>query len=235
MGFQRMDIERRREEAALGAARKPRLIEESELPEFLTQDAEEMEIEEEAERVREIQRQEDMGRGNRSRKDVTYQEQLSEKDWLKAIGADEEGSSDDAQYADDPGASSSKKKKLKKRRDHEEEEPQKKKKKMKKLIEVVMAYEDSDGRVLSEPFWKLPSKKELPDYYEIIRRPVDIAKIQQRIEDEKYEDMGEMQVDFMLLCDNTQKYNEDGSLIFEDSIVLQSVFTNARERLEAEP
>ena len=38
--------------------------------------------------------------------------------------------------------------------------------------------------------------------------------------------------DFMLLCKNTQKYNEDGSLIFEDSIVLQSVFTNARERLE---
>jgi len=36
----------------------------------------------------------------------------------------------------------------------------------------------------------------------------------------------------MLLCENTQKYNEDGSLIFEDSIVLQSVFTNARERLE---
>jgi hypothetical protein len=38
--------------------------------------------------------------------------------------------------------------------------------------------------------------------------------------------------DFMLLCKNTQQYNEDGSLIFEDSIVLQSVFTNARERLE---
>merc|ERR1712032_990250 len=82
-------------------------------------------------------------------------------------------------------------------------------KKMKKLIEVVMQYEDSDGRVLSEPFYKLPSRKELPDYYEIIKKPVDIAKIQQ--------------------------YNEDGSLIFEDSIVLQSVFTNARERLEQEP
>ena len=38
--------------------------------------------------------------------------------------------------------------------------------------------------------------------------------------------------DFMQLCVNTQQYNEDGSLIFEDSIVLQSVFTNARERLE---
>ena len=32
-----MDIERRREEAELGADRKPRLIEESELPDFLNQ------------------------------------------------------------------------------------------------------------------------------------------------------------------------------------------------------
>ena len=38
----------------------------------------------------------------------------------------------------------------------------------------------------------------------------------------------------MLLCQNTQTYNEDRSLIFEDSIVLQSVFTNAREKLCAE-
>merc|ERR1712147_150254 len=108
-------------------------------------------------------------------------------------------------------------------------------KKMKKLIEVVMQYEDSDGRILSEPFYKLPSRKELPDYYEVIRKPVDIAKIQQRIDDEKYEDMDALERDFMILCKNTQHYNEDGSLIFEDSIVLQSVFTNARERLEQEP
>merc|ERR1719412_1656818 len=236
--FQRMDMERRRAEAELGAARKPRLIEESELPDFLIQDPEEIEEEENAAKELEAQRQEEMGRGNRSRKDVTYQEQLSERDWLKAIGAEDEGSSDDNKYAeldDTP----SKGKKKKKRREYEEEEPMKKRKKgnkklckkMKKLIEVVMQYEDSDGRVLAEPFWKLPSKKELPDYYEIIRRPVDIAKIQQRIDDEKYDDMNAMQKDFMLLCENTQKYNEDGSLIFEDSIVLQSVFTNARERL----
>jgi SWI/SNF-related matrix-associated actin-dependent regulator of chromatin subfamily A protein 2/4 len=41
----------------------------------------------------------------------------------------------------------------------------------------------------------------------------------------------DLEKDFMLLCSNTQKYNEDGSLIHEDSIVLQSVFTNAREKL----
>lgn len=37
---------------------------------------------------------------------------------------------------------------------------------------------DSDDRVLSDPFMELPSRKELPDYYEVIRRPVDFKKIQ---------------------------------------------------------
>merc|ERR1712203_520119 len=106
--------------------------------------------------------------------------------------------------------------------------------KMRKLMEIVIRYKDEDGRVLSEPFMKLPTRKELPDYYEVIRRPVDIFKILTKIEDGKYEDMDVMEKDFMLLCQNTQKYNEDGSLIHEDSIVLQSVFTNAREKLQAE-
>ena len=59
---------------------------------------------------------------------------------------------------------------------------------MKKLMDVVNQYQDQDGRVLSEPFYQLPTRKELPDYYEIIKRPVDIAKIEQRIESEKYDD-----------------------------------------------
>ena len=46
-------------------------------------------------------------------------------------------------------------------------------------------YKDEDGRVLSEPFMKLPTRKELPDYYEVIRRPVDISKIQAKIDDGK--------------------------------------------------
>ena len=79
---------------------------------------------------------------------------------------------------------------------------------------------------------------------------MDIEKIQRQIKEEKYNDMSALQKvchrltltrsrphclslqDFMQLCVNTQQYNEDGSLIFEDSIILQSVFTIARERLE---
>jgi len=243
--FQRMDIERRRAEAELGDQRKPRLIEESELPDFLLQSQEDLEMMDIDEAEQAAQLEAERGRGNRVRKEVTYQEQLSERDWLKAIGAEEDEDEEDVTGAFPEETPKKKKSSKKKTRDDDDgdNEPRKKKKKgnkkmikkMKKLLEVVMQYEDSDGRVLSEPFYKLPSRKELPDYYEVIRKPVDIAKIQQRIDDEKYEDMDALERDFMILCKNTQHYNEDGSLIFEDSIVLQSVFTNARERLEQEP
>jgi SWI/SNF-related matrix-associated actin-dependent regulator of chromatin subfamily A protein 2/4 len=103
---------------------------------------------------------------------------------------------------------------------------------MKKLIQIVINYKDSDDRVLSDPFMELPSRKELPDYYEVIRKPVDFKKIQQRIRSHHYRCIDDLEQDVMLLCKNAQTYNVEGSLIFEDSIVLQSVFTNARERLE---
>ena len=108
--------------------------------------------------------------------------------------------------------------------------------KMKKLMEIVIQYKDQDGsdRVLSDPFMKLPTRKELPDYYDVIKKPVDITKILTKIEDGKYDNMDVMEKDFMLLCQNTQKYNQDGSLIYEDSIVLQSVFNSAREKLSLE-
>merc|ERR1712088_348555 len=231
--FQKMDVDRRRAEASAGSERKARLIEESELPPFLLKDDDPSEEEEEEKEV-------ELGRGNRSRKETNYDDQLSEKDWLKAIGAEEEDFDDDD---GDDGDSPKKRGKKKHRVDEEDDEPKKKKKKgaarklqkkMRKLMEIVIQYEDQDGRVLSDPFMKLPSRKELPDYYEVIRKPVDITKILTKIEDGKYDDMDMMARDFDLLCLNTQKYNEDGSLIHEDSIVLQSVFTNAREKLQIE-
>lgn len=35
----------------------------------------------------------------------------------------------------------------------------------------------ASGRQLSEVFIQLPSRKELPEYYELIRKPVDFRKI----------------------------------------------------------
>merc|ERR1712241_516211 len=213
-------------------------IEESQLPPYLLEDPpEDVEDSEDEEK-----KQLELGRGNRARKESNYNDAMSEKEWLKAIGAEDEDFEDDDDVPDE-GAKKKPGKKQKRKEESEDDEPKKKKKKgafkklqkqMRKLLEIVIQYEDQDGRVLSDPFMKLPTRKELPDYYEVIRKPVDITKILTKIEDGKYDDMDMMARDFDLLCLNTQKYNEDGSLIHEDSIVLQSVFTNAREKLQTE-
>lgn len=75
--FQKMDLERRREEAKVGPARKSRLIEESELPNWLVKEDDEVDTwtygEEESL----------LGRGTRQRKEVDYTDSLTEKEWLK--------------------------------------------------------------------------------------------------------------------------------------------------------
>merc|ERR1712066_217970 len=77
--FQKMDMERKREEEALGDLAKPRLIDVSELPEFLLQTEEDLDMIEMDEAAEKARLEQEMGRGNRVRKEVTYQEQLNER------------------------------------------------------------------------------------------------------------------------------------------------------------
>lgn len=187
--FQKLDLERRREEAKLGPNRKSRLLEEAELPDWLVKDDDEVErwtYEEDEDRF--------LGRGSRQRKEVDYTDSLTEKEWLKAI--DDDGAEYEEEEEDDK-----KKKKTRKRKKkgEEDDEPMPKKRRgagslvdpkmkraMKKLITLVVNYTDStDGRLLSEPFMKLPSRRELPDYYEIIKKPLTINKLLQKIDEGK--------------------------------------------------
>lgn len=254
--FMRMDLDRRREEAR-NPKRKPRLMEEDELPTWIMKDDAEVErltCEEEEEKM--------FGRGSRQRKEVDYSDSLTEKQWLKAI---EEGTLDEIEEEvrykkttrkrkrdrdlDLPGPSTpsssgrsrdkdddSKKQKKRGRPPAEKLSPNPPTltKKMKKIVDAVIKYKDGNGRQLSEVFIQLPSRKELPEYYELIRKPVDFRKIKERIRSHKYRTLNDLEKDVMLLCQNAQTFNLEGSLIYEDSIVLQSVFTSVRQKIEKE-
>ena len=62
-----------------------RLIENSELPDYLLADPEE-ESDEETPEDKEKREAVELGRGNRSKKETNYDDQMSEKEWLKVIG-----------------------------------------------------------------------------------------------------------------------------------------------------
>uniref|UniRef100_A0A1A8NSL4 SWI/SNF related, matrix associated, actin dependent regulator of chromatin, subfamily a, member 4 n=1 Tax=Nothobranchius pienaari TaxID=704102 RepID=A0A1A8NSL4_9TELE len=253
--FMRMDLDRRREEAR-NPRRKPRLMEEDELPTWIMKDDAEVErltCEEEEEKM--------FGRGSRQRKEVDYSDSLTEKQWLKAI---EEGTLEEMEEEvrhkkttrkrrrdrdlDVPGPSCSSGSRGRGDRDDDGKRQRKRgrppaeklspnppalTKKMRKIVDAVIKYKDStSGRQLSEVFIQLPSRKELPEYYELIRKPVDFRKIKERIRSHKYRNLNDLEKDVMLLCQNAQTFNLEGSLIYEDSIVLQSVFTSVRQKIE---
>ncbi|XP_024895845.1 transcription activator BRG1 isoform X1 [Pteropus alecto] len=254
--FMRMDLDRRREEAR-NPKRKPRLMEEDELPSWIIKDDAEVErltCEEEEEKM--------FGRGSRHRKEVDYSDSLTEKQWLKTLKAIEEGTLEEIEEEVRQKKSSRKRKRdsdagsstpttSTRSRDKDDESKKQKKrgrppaeklspnppnltKKMKKIVDAVIKYKDSSGRQLSEVFIQLPSRKELPEYYELIRKPVDFKKIKERIRNHKYRSLNDLEKDVMLLCQNAQTFNLEGSLIYEDSIVLQSVFTSVRQKIEKE-
>lgn len=62
----------------------------------------------------------------------------------------------------------------------------------------------SDGREIAVPFEKLPSRRELPDYYEVIENPMDFNRIKKKIRDGKYSSVQDMGKDVKLLCENAR-------------------------------
>ena len=40
-----------------------------------------------------------------------------------------------------------------------------------------MDYKDPSGRQISSIFMILPTRKELPEYYQIIKKPIDLKKV----------------------------------------------------------
>ncbi len=57
--------------------------------------------------------------------------------------------------------------------------------------------------------------QEYPDYYEIIKKPIDMQKIQARMLAMQYDTIEDMVSDFVLMFDNACKYNEPDSLIYK--------------------
>ena len=93
--------------------------------------------------------------------------------------------------------------------------------KIKTLYDTLKDYRDAKGRQLSLIFLKLPSKHDYPDYYDIIKRPIDMEKISSRIRNNGYETLEDAIADFTLVFDNACKYNEPDSQIYKDAQTLQ--------------
>lgn len=84
--------------------------------------------------------------------------------------------------------------------------------------------DDDEGppvRAVIGPFLELPPKKLYPDYYNFITNPIAIDTIEGRISDHKYNSLQDLQNDISLLAKNAKTYNEDGSMLYNDAIMIE--------------
>jgi hypothetical protein len=185
------------------------------------------------------------GRGTRVRKEVNYDDGLSENKWLKIIEGDNPEEKleeikkkrrekmlqkESAAMAEEKSSSEHKRKgsllegKPSKRQKRTEQEKPITDfySKLQRIWERVRDLQEPEtNRVRSRMFMRLPSKKDYPDYYEVIQNPIDMKKIESKIAKGHYTSREEFEADFDLLFNNAQEFNMPESQIFLDAQILQ--------------
>ncbi|CAD0099100.1 unnamed protein product [Aureobasidium mustum] len=275
--FQQMDRDRYKEQKYGPGKKFPRLMSEAELPDiYVNEDNPIEEIVEVA-----------MGRGNRERAKVKYDDGLTEEQWLEAVdNSDDDIESavarkqariskragnkekrirgeeglDDTPPPDSRASSESPQPKkrgrkpkaetVQKRKAEEEvEAPQPRKRgrqaKVPDLLppserehlqavldtvhdtlmdlEEVSSDPDLANRGIIDPFIELPPQKHYPDYYQLISKPICMEQIQKKINKKQYQNLRQFRQDIQQLCDNCRKYNEDGSILYQDANLIEKL------------
>ncbi|OCH86654.1 Bromodomain-containing protein [Obba rivulosa] len=86
-----------------------------------------------------------------------------------------------------------------------------------KLWHTVKDAVNKEGRVLSHDFMRLPSKRQYPDYYEIIKRPISLDEIKVQLDAEAYTSLEDVKKDLETCFRNAKRYNIRESQIFKDA------------------
>ena len=86
------------------------------------------------------------------------------------------------------------------------------------MFSFIRYFKTNKGDPLAEPFLTLPSKRELPDYYESIKNPISLNIIRKNLKAEKYgSDVEKLYKDMNKMFDNCKEYNRPESRLFKDA------------------
>ncbi|XP_029455310.1 protein polybromo-1 isoform X6 [Rhinatrema bivittatum] len=103
---------------------------------------------------------------------------------------------------------------------------------LEQLLDSIATATHPTGRLISELFQKLPSKVQYPDYYAIIKEPIDLKTIAHRIQTGHYKSVNAMGKDIDLLAKNAKTYNEPGSQVFKDATTIKKLFALKKSEVD---
>ncbi|RDW87191.1 putative RSC complex subunit (RSC1) [Aspergillus mulundensis] len=104
----------------------------------------------------------------------------------------------------------------------------------KHMMDVVLAiYEvrEADGHDPSRLFHRSVNKRNVPDYYDIIKEPMALSILKAKINKREYKSVSEFVRDCALIPHNAQTYNRPDSQAYEDSLVIKDAFVDELQKL----
>ncbi|KAL5640135.1 hypothetical protein ACGC1H_007426 [Rhizoctonia solani] len=99
-------------------------------------------------------------------------------------------------------------------------------KKYETRLTQLIEQEDEEGNRYSDVFMDLVPKKDYPDYYQLIKKPIAFNLILKRIKQKGYTSPKAFMDDVEQVFLNAVQYNEDFSQIWKDAMYLQTMFRN---------
>ena len=74
------------------------------------------------------------------------------------------------------------------------------------IFDALRNEKKEEAVYVCEAFLRIPKKKNEPQYYELIKDPIDMLKIQQKIKTDVYNELDEFCADVQLLVENAKQY-----------------------------
>ncbi|KAI0354614.1 Bromodomain-containing protein [Trametes cingulata] len=146
-------------------------------------------------------------------KDAKFLHKLATKAYSRITGTKEEPPADDG---DERGASD------------DEGGGKKKAPNMHRLLKTrlqkLVDKTDENGRVLSAEFMELPSRKQWPMYYQIIKKPQALENIFKKLKRKEYHNPTDFANDVELVFSNALEFNQEHTQIWEDAVLLREYF-----------
>ncbi|KAG6617398.1 chromatin structure-remodeling complex subunit snf21-like protein [Phytophthora cinnamomi] len=170
----------------------------------------------------------------RKRKEMSYRDQFTDAEFVKMC---EDGIDENEVKAAAKSPKGSKQGKRKRDEDEEfvdtvavedednpnEDDASRRERKMlcyyyRKVYEAVTKLKDPSGRLRSDLYLEKPSAVDYPDYYGIVKHPMDLATIKARLDKYYYASHEQFEGDFNLMIGNAQLYNHPESLVVYDAL-----------------
>ncbi|WFC96639.1 hypothetical protein MBRA1_003300 [Malassezia brasiliensis] len=91
------------------------------------------------------------------------------------------------------------------------------------MLDRVLRAKDREGDALAEPFMRLPSRRQYPEYYVVIKKPMTLTDIKTRLKQHEYTTFADVKHDFELICNNAKRFNMRDSEIWLQARDLHAV------------